>query len=49
MKSWRLAALLCLWAVWVSSAQAALFEDEEARRAILDLRQRLENQRQSQL
>lgn len=49
MKSWRLAASLCLWAVWVPTAQAALFEDEEARRAILDLRQRLENQRQTQL
>ena len=49
MKSWRLAASLCLWAVLVPSAQAALFEDEEARRAILDLRQRLENQRQTQL
>ena len=49
MKSWRLAASLCLWAVLVPTAQAALFEDEEARRAILDLRQRLENQRQSQL
>lgn len=49
MKSWLLAASLCLWAVWVPTAQAALFEDEEARRAILDLRQRLENQRQTQL
>jgi len=49
MKSWRLAALLCLWAVWVSTAQAALFEDDEARRAILELRQKLENQRQNQL
>jgi tol-pal system protein YbgF len=49
MKSWLLAASLCLWAVWVPTAQAALFEDEEARRAILDLRQRLENQRQAQL
>ena len=49
MKSWRLAASLCLWVVLVPTAQAALFEDEEARRAILDLRQRLENQRQSQL
>jgi tol-pal system protein YbgF len=49
MKSWRLAASLCLWAVLVPTAQAALFEDEEARRAILDLRQRLENQRQTQL
>ena len=49
MKSWRLAASLCLWAVLMPTAQAALFEDEEARRAILDLRQRLENQRQAQL
>jgi len=49
MKSWLLAASLCLWAVLTPTAQAALFEDEEARRAILDLRQRLENQRQSQL
>jgi len=49
MKSWLLAASLCLWAVLVPTAQAALFEDEEARRAILDLRQRLENQRQTQL
>lgn len=49
MKSWRLAVSLCLWALWVPTAQAALFEDEEARRAILDLRQRLENQRQAQL
>ena len=49
MKYWRLAASLCLWAVLVPTAQAALFEDEEARRAILDLRQRLENQRQAQL
>jgi tol-pal system protein YbgF len=49
MKSWRLAALLCFWAVWVPTAQAALFEDDEARRAILELRQKLENQRQNQL
>ena len=49
MKSWLLAASMCLWAVLVPTAQAALFEDEEARRAILDLRQRLENQRQTQL
>jgi len=49
MKSWRLAASLCLWAILTPTAQAALFEDVEARRAILDLRQRLENQRQSQL
>jgi len=49
MKFWRLAASLCLWAVLLPTVQAALFEDEEARRAILDLRQRLENQRQTQL
>ena len=49
MKYCRLAVSLCLWALLVPSAQAALFEDEEARRAILDLRQRLENQRQAQL
>jgi len=49
MKSWSLAASLCLLGLLAPSAQAALFEDEEARRAILDLRQRLENQRQTQL
>lgn len=49
MKSWHLAATLCLWAVLTPTSQAALFEDEEARRAILDLRQRVENQRQTQL
>ena len=35
-------ALLLLAAFWGGSAQAALFGDDEARRAILDLRQRLE-------
>ena len=49
MKSWCLAACLCLLGLLSPTAQAALFEDEEARRAILDLRQRLENQRQTQL
>ena len=49
MKFWRLAASLCLLGLLAPTAQAALFEDEEARRAILDLRQRLENQRQTQL
>lgn len=49
MKSWCLAASLCLLGLLAPTAQAALFEDEEARRAILDLRQRLENQRQTQL
>ena len=49
MKFRRLVASLCLWAVFTPTAQAALFQDDEARRAILDLRQRLENQRQTQL
>ena len=49
MKFRRLAASLCLLGLLAPTAQAALFEDEEARRAILDLRQRLENQRQAQL
>ena len=49
MKSWFLAVSLCLVGLLTPTAQAALFEDEEARRAILDLRQRLENQRQTQL
>ena len=49
MKFWRFAASLCLWALLTPTAQAALFQDDEARRAILDLRQRLENQRQMQL
>jgi tol-pal system protein YbgF len=49
MKSWLLVVYLCLLGVLAPTAQAALFEDEEARRAILDLRQRLENQRQTQL
>lgn len=47
-RSWRAAvaaglAVLCLAASSVASA--ALFEDDEARRAILDLRQRIEAQR----
>jgi tol-pal system protein YbgF len=37
------AAALCLC---ISSAQAALFEDDEARRAILDLRQKVEQMQQ---
>ena len=35
---------LCLMG-FAASSQAALFEDDEARRAILDLRQRLETMR----
>ena len=41
----RVAALAALLAA--SSAQAALFEDDEARRAILDLRGRVEAQREA--
>jgi tol-pal system protein YbgF len=43
-------ALACavFLAVAVPSARAALFEDEDARKAILDLRQRVENQRLDQ-
>jgi len=48
MKLWRLCAVFSL-GLAASTSQAALFEDEEARRAILDLRQRLEAQRQSQI
>lgn len=36
--------LLALTATWVSTAQAGLLEDDEARRAILDLRQRADKQ-----
>lgn len=42
MRLSALLATLCLSGVIMGSAQAALFEDDEARRAILDLRQRLE-------
>ena len=38
---WHLAALAAI-ALWGAPAQAALFEDDEARKAILDLRQRVE-------
>jgi len=48
MKFWRLCALVFL-GLGASTSQAALFEDDEARRAILDLRQRLETQRQAQI
>jgi len=48
MKSWRLCALVSI-GLGASMSQAALFEDDEARRAILDLRQRLETQRQAQI
>lgn len=45
---WRAALAVVLAAAWLGAspgASAALFEDDEARRAILDLRQRLEAQR----
>jgi len=48
MKFWRLCALVSL-GLGASTSHAALFEDDEARRAILDLRQRLETQRQAQI
>jgi len=41
-------ACLC-WLFVATFSQAGVFEDDEARRAILDLRQRLENLRQAQL
>ncbi|MDB5900837.1 MAG: hypothetical protein JWP22_1428 [Ramlibacter sp.] len=40
------AAALAAASLFTAGAQAALFEDDEARRAILDLRQRMEQQRQ---
>jgi tol-pal system protein YbgF len=42
-----LAVSLAVAALFSASAQAALFEDDEARRAIIDLRQRMEQQRQA--
>jgi tol-pal system protein YbgF len=41
----RLLPLALLSGVWLQPAGAALFEDQEARRAILDIRQRLDSQR----
>ncbi|MET0540286.1 MAG: tol-pal system protein YbgF [Variovorax sp.] len=41
----RAACAAAVWCVAMGSAQAALFEDDEARRAILDLRQRVETMR----
>jgi tol-pal system protein YbgF len=46
MKRSLLAAALVAASLFTASAQAALFEDEEARRAILDLRQRVDQQRE---
>ena len=41
----RLLPLALLASAWLQPAGAALFEDEEARRAILEIRQRLDSQR----
>ena len=41
------AAALAAASLFTASAHAALFEDDEARRAILDLRQKVEQQRQT--
>lgn len=46
MKRSALAAALAAASLFTASAQAALFEDDEARRAILDLRQQLAVQRE---
>jgi len=46
MKRSALAAALAAASLFTASAQAALFEDDEARRAILDLRQQLQQQRE---
>jgi tol-pal system protein YbgF len=40
--AWRLVAVALLAAPWFTPAQAGLFDDEEARKAILDLRTRLD-------
>lgn len=48
MTSRRHLRLVCLTLCFAGSVQAAVFEDDEARRAILDLRQRVENLRQAQ-
>lgn len=41
------ALALCIASLWAATASAALFEDDEARKAILDLRQRVEANRQA--
>jgi tol-pal system protein YbgF len=47
MKRSALAAALVAASLFTATAHAALFEDDEARRAIIDLRQRIEQQRQA--
>lgn len=49
MKSTLAAAALVAASLFGAPARAALFEDDEARRAIIDLRQRIEQQRQAGL
>ena len=46
-RAWGAVALAAAFALIGSTASAALFEDDEARRAILELRQRAETQRQT--
>ena len=46
MKRPALAAALAAACLFTASAQAALFEDDEARRAILDVRQQVQQQRE---
>lgn len=46
MKRSALAAALAAASLFTASAQAALFEDDEARRAILDIRQQMQQQRE---
>ncbi|MBC5785339.1 tol-pal system protein YbgF [Ramlibacter sp. USB13] len=46
LKRSALAAALVAASLFTATAQAALFEDDEARRAILDLRQQLQQQRE---
>ena len=46
MKRSALAAALAAASLFTASANAALFEDDEARRAILDLRQQMQQQRE---
>lgn len=45
MNRQTLAAACAAFTLWAAPSQAALFEDDEARRAILDLRQKVEQQR----
>jgi len=45
--TWRRLAVVLAFGALAGTAQAALFEDDEARRAILDLRQKLEQTNKS--